>query len=98
MSELFLFARPRFTARTVARVIGHRVGRRLTYQEPDDLKDLDGAVDITNRIHVQVGADYLVVCAWGSDGVMKNWPPRRTIPWALHDLHEALECYPEVAS
>jgi hypothetical protein len=97
MSELFLFTRPRFTASTVARVIGHRLGRRLTYQEPDDLEDLDGAVDITNRVHVQVGADYLVVCAWESAGVMKCWPPRRNIPWALRDLHEALEQYPEIA-
>lgn len=50
MSEFFLFTRPRFTARTVACVIGHRLGRRLTYQEPDDLEDLDGAVDITARV------------------------------------------------
>jgi hypothetical protein len=97
MSELFLFTRPRFTARTVARVIGQRLGRSLTYQEPDDLENLDGAVDITSRVHVQVGADYLVVCAWESDGVMKSWPPRRTIPWALRDLREVLEQYPEVA-
>ena len=98
MSEFFLFTRPRFTARTVARVIGHRLGRRLTYQEPDDLEHLDGAIDITNRVHVQVGADYLVVCAWETDGVMKSWPPRRNILWALRDLHEALEQYPETAS
>lgn len=98
MSEFFLFTRPRFNARTVARVIGHRLGRRLTYQEPDELEDLDGAVDITARVHVQVGADYLVVCAWESDGLMKSWPPRRNIPWALRDLHEALEQYPEVTS
>ena len=52
MSELFLFTRPRFTARTAARVIGQRLGRRLTYQEPDDLEDFDGAVDITTRVHV----------------------------------------------
>jgi hypothetical protein len=98
MSESFLFTRPRFTARTVARVIGHRLGRRLTHQELDDLEDLDGAVDITGRVHVQVGDDYLVVCAWESDGVMKSWPPRRNIPWALRDLQEALEQYPEAAS
>ena len=63
MSESFLFPRPRFTARSVARVLGQRLGRRLTYQEPDELEDLDGAVDITVRVHVQVGTDYLVVCA-----------------------------------
>jgi hypothetical protein len=98
MSELFLFTRPRFTARTVARGIGHRLGRRLTYQEPDEMEDLDGVVDITSRVHVQVGADYLVVCAWESAGVMKSWPPRRNIPWALRDLHAVLEQYPEAAS
>ena len=98
MSELFLFTRPRFTARTVARVIGHRLGRRLTYQEPDEMEDLDGEVDITNRVQVQVGADYLVVCAWESDSVMKSWPPRQNIRSALRDLNEALERYPEVAS
>ena len=98
MPEFFLFTRPRFTSRSVARVLGHRLSRCLTYQEPDELEDLDGAVDITDRVHVQVGADYLVVCAWESDGVMKSWPPRRNIPRALHDLHEALERYPEVAS
>jgi hypothetical protein len=97
MSELFLFTRPRFTARTVARVIGQRLGRRLTCQEPDELEDLDGAVDITVRVHVQVGADYLVVCAWESDDVMKSWPPRRNISWALRDPREALEQYPEAA-
>jgi hypothetical protein len=97
MSELFLFTRSRFTARIVARVIGHRLGRPLTFQEPDELADLDGAVDITGRVHVQVGADYLVVCAWESAGVLKSWPPRRNIPWALRDLHKALEQYPEVA-
>jgi hypothetical protein len=97
MTEFLLFARPRFTARSVARVIGQRLSRRLTYQEPDELEDLDGAVDITGRVHVQVGTDYLVVCAWESDGVMKSWPPRRNIPWALRDLREAIEQYPEVA-
>jgi len=98
MSKSSLFTRPRFTARSVARVIGQRLGRRLTYQEPDELEDLDGAVNITARVHVQVGADYLVVSAWESDGVMKSWPPRRNITRALSDLHEALEQYPEAAS
>jgi hypothetical protein len=81
----------------VARVIGQRLSRRLTYQESNDREDLDGSVDITARIHVQVGADYLVVSAWESAGVLKSWPPRRNIPWALRDLHEALEQYPEAA-
>ena len=97
MSGFSLFTCPRFTARSVARVIGQRLGRRLTYQEQGELEDIDGAVDITGRVHVQVGADYLVVCAWESDGVMKSWPPRRNIPWALRDLREAFEQYPEVA-
>lgn len=95
MSELFLLTHPRFTARTVAHIVGHHLGRRLTYQEADELEDLDGTVDITARVHVQVGADYLVVCAWQSVGVMKSWPPRRNIPWTLRDLREALEQYPE---
>lgn len=97
MSNDFLFTRPRFTARTVARVIGQRLGRHLTYREPDELENLDGAVDISHRVHVQVGADYLVVCAWESDDVMKSWPPRRNIPSALRDLDEALKRYPEAA-
>jgi hypothetical protein len=91
----FFFTRPRFTARRVDRVIGQRLGRRLTFQESNDLEDLDGAVDITSRVHVQVGADYLVVCAWQSAGVMRSWPPRRNTLRALRDLHEALEQYPE---
>jgi hypothetical protein len=98
MPELFLFTRPVFIARSVARVIGRHLGRDLKYQDPDDLEDVDGAVDITERVHVQVGADYLVVCAWESAGVMRSWPPRRNIPWALRDLHEALEQYPALPS
>ena len=97
MSEFSLFTCPRFTARSVACDLGQRLGRRLSYQERDELEDIDGAVDITARVHVQVGADYLVVCAWESDGVMKSWPPRRNIPWALRDVRKALEQYPEVA-
>ena len=86
MSELFLFTPPRFTARTVARVIGKRLGRKLTYQEPDELEDLDGCVDVTTRVEVQVGADYLVVWAWEDATTMVTWPPRRNIPSTLRDL------------
>jgi hypothetical protein len=95
MSEFFLFTPPRFTARSVARVIGERLGRKLKYQEPDELEDLDGAVDVTARVHVQVGADYLVVCAWQTETALKSWPPRRNIPWAFKDLRESLEQYPD---
>ncbi len=56
----FLFAAPVFTARSVARVLGHKLGRPLSYAEGDE--DVDGCVDVTDYVHVQVGADYLAVC------------------------------------
>lgn len=95
MSELHLFAPPRFTARVVARVIGQRLNRRLDYQEAVEEEDLDGLVIITANRHIQVGADYLVVCAWPDDQTLVSWPARPNIPWALLDLREALDRYPE---
>lgn len=95
MSELFLYTPPRFTAPSIARAIGNRLGRRLKYQEADDLEDLDGSVDVTARIHIQVGADYLVVCDWESETVLKSWPPQYTILSAFKNLQEALGQFPE---
>lgn len=91
----FMFARPIFTARTVAKVLGIKLDRKLPSTEGDE--DVDGVVDVTSRIHVQVGADYLIVSAWIDATTMRHWPPRKNIPWAFRDLQEALKQYPEVA-
>jgi hypothetical protein len=68
---------------------------KLVFSEADE--DVDGNVDITERIHVQVGADYLAVCAWEDSTTMKGWPARRNIPWVFRDLQEAMREYPEAA-
>ena len=88
-----MFTPPVFTARTVAKVIGQKLGRKLTYTEGDE--DMDGCVEITSRVHVQVGTDYLVVCVWEDATTMRGWPARRNIPWAFRDLQEALRKYSE---
>jgi len=95
VSELFLFTKPAFTARTVAKVIGSKLGRKLAYTEADEEEDVDGEVDVTSRVHVQVGADYLVVCAWIDDATLRSWSARRNIPWAFRDIREALQLFPE---
>jgi hypothetical protein len=90
----FLFTPPVFTARSVATVLGQKLGRKLAYKEADEDEDVDGEVDITDRVHVQVGADYLVVSAWVDHTTLRTWPPRRNIPWAFRDVQEALEQFP----
>lgn len=91
-----LFTPPAFTAREVAEVIGGKLGRPLPHTEGD--ADGDGCVDVTTRVHVQVGADYLVVGAWVDATTMKAWPPRRNVPWAFRDLTEALRDFPDEES
>lgn len=89
----FLFARPVFTARAVARVVGRKLDRHLAYAEGDE--QVDGCVEVTPRVHIQVGGDYLAVCAWADATTLRGWPPRRNIPWAVRDLEAALAEYPE---
>jgi hypothetical protein len=96
MPPQFLSIKPKFTAAAVARDIGASLGRELTtYQEPDDNEDLDGAVDVTAPVHVQVGADYLIVCAWKDDQTLLSRPARTTLAGALQDLRAALSQYPD---
>jgi len=94
MSPHFHFTQPTFTARIVARVIGDKLGRPLAFQEPDECEELDGCVDITSRVHIQVGADYLIVNAWIDAVTLKSWPARSNIPYAFKDLQEALRQCP----
>jgi hypothetical protein len=95
MPRQFIFTKPKFTAAGVAQEIGAALGRRLTtYQEPDDDEDLDGAVDVTARVHVQVGADYLIVCAWKDDQTLVSRPARSTVAETLQDLRAVLSQYP----
>lgn len=96
-SELFLFTPPRFTARAAAKVVGKKLGRELAYQEADEIEGVDGCVDVTARVHVQVGADYLVVCAWPDGATLRSWPPRPNIPYAIRDLEVALRDFPDRA-
>lgn len=86
------FTEPAFTARAVAEVIGRKLGRTLAFTEADE--EVDGGVDVSARVHVQVGADYLVVGAWIDEMTLKTWPPRRTIPRAFRDLEEAVRRCP----
>lgn len=88
----FMFARPVFTARKVAKVLGIKLDRKLSSTDGDE--DIDGCIDVTSRVHVQVGADYLVVSAWIDATTLKQWPPRRNIPWAYRDVQDALRQYP----
>ena len=93
MEAHFMFTKPIFTAGVVAKVIGQRLGRTLHYTEANE--EVDGCVDVTDRVHVQVGADYLAVCVWETPTVLRGWPTRRNIPWVIRDLQEALRDYPE---
>lgn len=94
MAPYYHFARPRFTAKLIARWIGRELGRKLAYQEAGEEEEADGCVEVTGRVHVQVGADYLVVCAWADATTLRSWPARPNIPYAFKDLQEALRAYP----
>jgi hypothetical protein len=89
------FTRPTFTARTIARVLGQKLDRRLSYKEADEFEELDGEVNVTDRVHVQVGADYLVVFAYQDRMTFRSWPARPNIPYAFNDLLEALRDFPD---
>ncbi|VTR91607.1 unnamed protein product [Gemmata massiliana] len=84
-----MFTEPVFTARTVAKALGLRLGRTLTFAEGDE--DVDGEVEVTDRVHVQVGADYLAVGMCVDEATLRVWPSRRDLPWAFHDLQEVLQ-------
>jgi hypothetical protein len=89
-----LFTRPAFTARTVAEALGRELGRPLAFTDADE--EADGCVDVTSRVHVQVGADYLVVGAWVDETTLRTWPLRASIARALRDLEEAVRDFPGV--
>lgn len=94
MTHYFHFTKPTFTARTVARVLGKFLGRHLAYREGDECEELDGEVTVTDRVYVQVGADYLVVFAYRDQSTIQSWPARPIIPYAFKDLTEALQEFP----
>jgi hypothetical protein len=95
MTDHFLCTKPRFTAKAVAKVIGDALGRKVAFEEFDESEDLDGSVEATNRVHVQVGADYLVISAWKDEFTLRCWPARSNIPDALSDLVAAVAEFPE---
>ncbi len=94
MSHAFLFTEPSFSAAGVARDLGAVFGRELSYHQAEVLEELDSSVNLTGRVHVQVGADYLVVGAWKDEHTLVNWPARTTLAEALEDLCAALHAYP----
>jgi hypothetical protein len=98
MTEQFLSARPKFTARSVAEVIGGALGRKLGFAEADEQEDVDGSVQVSHGVEIQVGADYLVVGAWKDEHVLHCWPERSNIADALTDAIAAIEEFPEPPS
>jgi hypothetical protein len=90
-----LFTEPRFTAARVAQALGPTHGRSLVFQEANETEDIDGCVDITSRVHVQVGADYLIACAWEDDQTLVTWPARRSVLEVTRDVFAAIAKYPE---
>jgi hypothetical protein len=90
MTEHFLFTPPRFTVRAVARVLGQMLGRDLPIEQTSSPDDIDAGIHVTDRVSVQVGADYLVVGLWLDEVTLRTWPPRRTLAEAVVDLRDAL--------
>jgi len=91
------FSKAALTAQKVASIVGEALGRKLAFAEQDDFDGLDGEVDITSRVHIQVGGDYLIVNAWVDEMTMKSWPERRSLPSTIKDVMDALKQYPEAA-
>ena len=95
--EVRLNSTARFAASHVAAVVGQALGRKLGFSMPDEFDNVDGEIEITTRVHMQIGADYLVVNAWADEMTMKSWPARRTLPQAINDVKVALQQFPEAA-
>ena len=70
-----------------------QVGARVAYgvvSGADNAIDYMASVEVTDRIHIQVGADYLSVWAAVDETTWKVWPARPNIPYAFRDLQQAL--------
>jgi hypothetical protein len=86
-----------FTASKVAKSIGEKLGIELTFIEADGFDATDGEVDITSRVHIQVGDNYLIVNAWEDEMTMRSWPVRRRIAQVVGDIKAAMKQYPVAA-
>ena len=93
MTNSFQFVKLSIDARTVAIAAGAALGRKLPFHEADD--DIDGSVEVTSRVHVQVGTDYLVVSDWKDDAILQCWPLRHSLSLILADFDEAITLFPE---
>jgi len=94
MGDIFRRVQPSFTARRIAMNIGNALGRKPNFKEADERENVDGSVEVTKRVHVQVGTDYLVVCAWKDEITLRTWSTRKTIRGMLTDLIAAVKTYP----
>jgi hypothetical protein len=88
----YLYAKPAFTTQMVAIHLGLKLGRELSFTEGNE--DEDGCITVTDRVDVQVGADYLCVNAWADATTFKTWPTRRKIALVYADVHDALFEFP----
>jgi len=61
----------------------------LGYAEADWDGLSDGEVDVTSKVHVQVGADYLIVVKCTPKGEFQFFNERRTVKDLLPDLRES---------
>ena len=87
-----------FIAKDVAEILSIQFGIIASCIEPDDIENVDGEVTITDRVHVQVGNDYLVANAWVGDTTMRSWPARTDIYRTIMDVQEALRRISEYMS
>lgn len=52
--------------------------------------DVDGQIELTTAVHVQVGVDYFNVMKKHPDGTYTMYAERRSIPALVKDLRHAL--------
>lgn len=90
--------RPPFTARQVAGIIGRKLGRKLVFHEADVWEEVDSSIDVTDRVHIQVGTDYLAVDAQVDENTFRSWPYRSSITELMSDLSDALRDYRDTSS
>lgn len=72
----------------------HASGINVARVTPWDYEE-DGSIEITDRVHVQVGRNYVVVNCWVENGeAIRHWPTRRATQIAeiVKDIQSAIAC------
>src|SRR5687768_5874596 len=88
-ATVYAFAKQMFTVRRVKAALEKHFGRPLASTPLRE--DVDGSVEITDRLHVQIGLDYVIVNLWDeSRTVLKARPARPGWRYVQADLEEAL--------